>query len=118
MPKCASELARLDMLRMACHCSTTQVLEQAQLSVVPGYAHQIDCVVQGLLDANSQCHATAAEMVETMNSLKQSAKHRAWKSFRQAFRSFSSEAKLRKSLSKRMTQAREQLMVSLLVQIR
>lgn len=73
--------------------------------------------VQGLLDANKQCYGVASEIMQAMEDLRLREKHQAWNSIRHAFHSVCSEAKL-ESLSRRMTNAQEQLTINLLVQMR
>jgi hypothetical protein len=72
---------------------------------------------QGLWEANKECYRISVELVETLDKLKISDSHRKWQSFWQALRSSWSEEHI-ETLSKRLTQAREQLMTHLLVHIR
>ena len=76
-----------------------------------------DTITKGLWDANEQCHIIAQELGKALDTLKLSGRHRGWNSFRQALRSLWSEKKIN-HLSARLSQAREQLVVYLLVSLR
>jgi hypothetical protein len=93
-------------------------LEQSMLTVRPDLPPQkYNLAEQGLWDANNECYKLAEEFSRALEDLQVSGKHRRWESFRQAFKTVWSEEKV-ESLYKRLSNAREQLMIHLLVHMR
>jgi len=93
-------------------------LEQSMLTVRPDLPPQTyNLAEQGLWDANNECYKLAEEFSRALQDLQVSGKHRRWESFRQAFKTVWSEEKV-ESLYKRLSNAREQLMIHLLVHMR
>ena len=70
---------------------------------------------QGLWEANAQCHKIAEEMLHALRRLPRPGGHRGWSTIRQAFMAIWSEEEI-ESLSKRLSYAREQLVLHLLVE--
>lgn len=72
---------------------------------------------KGLLDASRQCYAISLELSAALSALKIPNNPTRWDCFRQALRSVWSEQKIN-DISRRLDQARDQLMIHLLVDLR